>query len=153
MSQYLIQHYQYLKTLDFYQIERCMVDWSVTRIPYNSRQSFTRIAANKALSEEEFLKEKESPYKTKRYHYNFRHEQELSDENLQRTFVNMCTNAFIQNKDKTVRTENLNLDSMNSKEKEEVMFRMKHELERISQLADDQESFFSNLKTASPLNT
>jgi hypothetical protein len=68
------------------------------------------------------LKEKESPYQTKKYHYNYRNPQELTEENLKRTFVNMCTNAFIQNKDKTVRPENLNLDTMNSKEKEQAMF-------------------------------
>ena len=130
-----------------------MIDWSVNRIPYNPRESFTRLSANQPLSEEEFLKEHDSPYKTKRYHYNYRQDEELSEENLQKTFVNMCTNAFIQNKDKTVRTENLNLDSMNSREKEEVMFKMKRELERLGQLADDNETFFSNIKNASPLNT
>jgi hypothetical protein len=44
----------------------------------------------------------------------------------------MCTTAYIQNKDKTVREENLNLDSMNSKERDEVMFKMKRELEKFS---------------------
>jgi hypothetical protein len=44
----------------------------------------------------------------------------------------MCTTAFIQNKDKTVREENLNLDGMNSKEREEAMFKMKMELEKLS---------------------
>ncbi len=65
----------------------------------------------------------------------------------------MCTNAFIQNKDKTVRAENLNLDTMNSSEKEEVMYKMKMELERMSELPDDNDSFFTSVKNASPLNT
>jgi len=34
-----------------------MVDWSVHRIPVNSRERFTRIAANRPLSIEEFEKE------------------------------------------------------------------------------------------------
>ncbi len=65
----------------------------------------------------------------------------------------MCTTAYIQNKDKTVREENLNLDSMNSKERDEVMFKMKRELEKFSQLPDDDDSFFTAIKNASPLNT
>ena len=95
MCQYLIQHYYYLKTVDFHTIEKCMVDWSVHRIPVNSRETFTRIAANRPLSIEEFEKEKSSPYKTKKYHYNYRQPEELTEENLQQTFVNMCTTAYI----------------------------------------------------------
>lgn len=95
----------------------------------------------------------QSPYKTKKYHYNYRQPEELTEENLQKTFVNMCTTAYIQNKDKTVREENLNLDGMNSKEREEVMFKMKRELEKFSSLPDDDESFFTTIKNASPLNT
>ena len=59
-----------------------MVDWSVNRVPVNPRETFTRVAANQPLSEEEFMKERQSPYKTKKYHYNYRHSAELSDENL-----------------------------------------------------------------------
>ena len=95
MCQYLIQHYYYLKTVDFHTIEKCMVDWSVHRIPVISRETFTRIAANRPLSIEEFEKEKSSPYKTKKYHYNYRQPEELTEENLQQTFVNMCTTAYI----------------------------------------------------------
>jgi hypothetical protein len=77
------------------------------------------------LSEEEFEKEYNSPYKVKKYHYNFRFDDELSEEHLRKTFVNLCTSAFFQNKEKTIREEHLNLDSMNSKEKDEVIFKMK----------------------------
>lgn len=55
----------------------------------------------------------------------------------------MCTNAFIQNKDKTVLEDNFNLDGMNSKERDEAMYKMKLELERLSGLPDDDDSFFS----------
>jgi hypothetical protein len=34
---------------------------------------------NPPLSEEEFEKEYNSPYKTKKYHYNFREEDELTE--------------------------------------------------------------------------
>ena len=77
------------------------------------------------LSEAEFEKEYNSPYKVKKYHYNFRDESELSEDNLRRTFVNLCASAFFHNKEKTIRPENFNLDAMNSQEKEEIMFRMK----------------------------
>lgn len=94
----------------------------------------------------------QSPYKTKKYHYNYRHPEELTEENLRKTFINMCTTAYIQNKDKTVREENLNLDGMNSQERDEVMFKMRRELEKFSELPDDNDSFFSSIKNASPLN-
>ncbi len=80
---------------------------------------------NQPLSQEEFEKERDSPYKTKKYHYNYRNPDELSPENLTQTFINLTSTALIQNKDKTVREENLNLDGMNSKEREEAMYKMK----------------------------
>lgn len=82
MSQYLLKHFQYLKTLDYTTIEMGMIDWSVNRIPVNSRETFTRIGANAPLSAEEFEKEMDSPYKTKKYHYNYRNPEELTEENL-----------------------------------------------------------------------
>lgn len=134
--------------MDFTTIERGLIEWSVNRIPFNSREQFTRIAANRPLSVEEFEKEMQSPYKTKKYHYNYRNADELTEENLQRTFINVCTSAFIQNKDKTVREENLNFDGMNSKQREEAMFKMKLELEKLSELPDDNDSFFSEIKSS-----
>ena len=80
---------------------------------------------NPPLSPEEFEKEFNSPYTVKKFHYNYRDESELSEENLRKTFINLCTNAFFHNKEKTIRQENLNLDSMTSSEKDQVMFRMK----------------------------
>lgn len=95
MSQYLLNHYYYLQTLSYDQISQGKVDWSVHRVPFNARERFTRIAANTPLSPEEFEKEFDSPFKTKKYHYNYRHPEELTEENLKRTFINMCTTAFI----------------------------------------------------------
>ena len=71
-----------MKTLSYTDIEKGNIDWSVNRIPYNSREQFTRIAANTPLSPEEFEKEMDSPYKTKKYHYNYRNPDELTEENL-----------------------------------------------------------------------
>jgi len=51
---------------------------------------------------------------------------------MKKTFVNLCTTAYMQNKDLTVRPENLNLDTMNSEEKKEAMYKMKIELEDLS---------------------
>lgn len=51
-----------------------------------------------------------------------------------------------------MREENLNLDSMNSKEREEAMFRMKVELERLSELPDESGAFFSAINH-SPLKS
>lgn len=137
MSAYLIEHFKYLKTLSFTEIEQGMVDWSANRVPFNCRERFTRIKANTPLSAEEFEKEYDSPYTTKKYHYNYRHQEELSEENLQRTFVNMSTKALFDRKDKVVREDKLNYDLMNSKEKEEVMFKIKSELEKYSALPLD----------------
>ena len=83
---------------------------------------------NPPLSEDDFEKEYSSPYSIKKFHYNYRHESELTEESLQKTFINLCTNAFFHNKEKTIRKENYNLESLNSKEKEEVMYRMKLQL-------------------------
>lgn len=128
-----------------------MIDWSANRVPANFRSKVLR--ENPPLSEDEFEKEYESPYQTKKYHYNYRWEVELTEQNLQKTFVNLCTSAFFHNKDKTVREENLDLDSLNSEEKEEVMFKMKRQLEELGELPLDKEGFFTSVSKVSPLQT
>jgi len=62
--------------------------------------------------------------------------------------VNLSTAAFFHNKEKTVRTENLNLDSMNTEEKELVMYNMKRELEIMSELPDQNDNFFGKVKNS-----
>lgn len=141
MAEYFVSHYQYLKSVPFTQIEKGMVDWSAYRVPFNYQNKVIKV--NPPLSEEEFEREHESPYKVKKYHYSFRREEELTEENLRKTFVNLCTNAFFHNKEKTVREENLDLDSMNTKEKELVMYNMKRELEELSELPNHKSSLFS----------
>ena len=54
-----------------------MIDWSANRVPANFRKKVLR--ENPPLSEEEFENEYESPYQTKKYHYNYRWEVELTE--------------------------------------------------------------------------
>lgn len=104
-----------------------MIDWCAYRVPFNNKNRVVKV--NPPLGEEEFEKEFNNPYKVKKFHYNFRQDGEMSEENLQKTFVNLCTVAFYHNKEKTIREENLNLDSLVGKEREEVVFKMKMQLE------------------------
>ena len=143
MSEYFIQHFLYLKSLSFTDIEKGLIDWSAYRVPFNYQNKVIRV--NPPLSEEEFERELDSPYKVKKYHYSFRREAELTEENLIKTYVNLCTSAYFHNKEKTVREENLNLDSMNSEDKELMVYRMKRELEEMSELPLHNESLFSKI--------
>jgi len=65
----------------------------------------------------------------------------------------MKTKAHFDNQDKTVRIENLNIDAMNSKEREEIIFKMKKELETVGSLADTKEEFFVSLTNPNPTHT
>ena len=65
----------------------------------------------------------------------------------------MATKAFFERKDKTVRQENLNFDSMTSQEREEVMYRMNRELEQLSKTPDGKSSFFADLTQDNQLQT
>lgn len=129
----MIQHYQYLKSLSFTDIEKATIDWSAYRVSFSYQNKIVKI--NPPLSPEEFEREHDSGYKIKKYHYSFRRQEELTDENLRKTYINLCTNAFFQNKDKTIRKENLNYDSINTKERELIIYNMKREFEEMSELA------------------
>lgn len=111
----------------------------------NCRETFTRLAANTPLSPEEFQNEADSPYTTKRYHYNYRHPEEQEEDCLRRTFINMAVSEFYSRSEKTVRAENLNFDAMTSREREDMVYKLNTELESISQTPDANESFFSSL--------
>ena len=65
----------------------------------------------------------------------------------------MATRDFFEKKDKTMLEDNLNFDSMTSREREEVMYRMNRQLEEISRTPDADESFFSQLSQDSQLQT
>jgi len=105
------------------------------------------------LSIEEFEKEYDSPYQTKKYHYNYRHELELADDNLKKTYINMKSKAHFDNADKTVRVENLNIDALNGKEREEMIFKMKKDLEEVGSLADTKDEYFVSLTNPNPMHT
>ena len=135
-----------MQTLSFTDIEKGDFEFSTARIPMgNIRQTFTKLSANKPLSPEEFEKEQDSPYTIKKYHYSHKHPEEQTEDYLRKTFVNMATKAFFERQDKTVLVENLNFDSMTSREREEIMFRMNRELDSISMTPDTNDSFFSQL--------
>lgn len=133
-----------MKSLSYTDLEKASVDWCAYRVPFNYSNKVLKL--NPPLSEDEFEREHDSPYKVKKYHYGFRRPEELTEENLKKTFVNLCTNAFFHNKEKTVRQENLDLDSMHTDEKELVMYNMKRELEEMSELPTQNESFLSSAK-------
>jgi hypothetical protein len=38
MSEYLVRHFEYLKTLSFEDIEKCNIDWNAYMIPFNYRE-------------------------------------------------------------------------------------------------------------------
>ncbi len=49
MSEYFIQHYDYLKTLSYKEIEKGCLDWSAYRVPFNFRDRVVK--HNPPLSE------------------------------------------------------------------------------------------------------
>jgi len=55
MSEYFIQHYYYLKTLSFAELEQCVIDWSAYRIPLNFKAKTLKY--NPPMTEEEFVRE------------------------------------------------------------------------------------------------
>lgn len=63
--------------MSFTEIEKANIDWCAYRVPYNFGNKLIKV--NPPLSEEDFNKEVDSPYRIKRYHYNYRHPEELSE--------------------------------------------------------------------------
>jgi len=143
MATYMLENFKYMKTLSYSDIEQGNIEFSTCRVPFNLRERYCRFSANKPLSPEEFEKEFDSPYKIKKYHYNFRHPEELTERNLKQTFLNMYAHDDLIKSEKTVRQENLNFDVMNSKEREEILYKMKRNLEEMAELPIENESFFS----------
>ena len=132
-----------MHSLKFTDLEKANVEFSSLRVPFNYHNKIIKI--NPPLSEEEFEKEHDSPYKIKKYHFSFRRPEEITEENLMKTYVNLCTNAYFFNKEKTVRSENLDLDSLNSEEKDKIMYSIKRELDDLSALPNQDESLFSKV--------
>ena len=76
MSEYFAQHFFYLQSLSFTDLEKSAVDWSAYRVPLNYANKLVKV--NPPLTEEEFEMEHDSNYKVKKYHYSFRHPEELT---------------------------------------------------------------------------
>lgn len=86
MSEYLINSFEYIKTLSFTDIEKANIDWSTCRIPVNYKHKV--MSYNLPLSESEFMRETNSRYQVKMYQYNYRWPQELTEDALKNTFIN-----------------------------------------------------------------
>lgn len=136
MSEYLMRCFKLIKTLDFQQIEGGNIDWNACRIPINYEDRV--IKYNVPLSEYEFKREMNTSYKIKKYHYNYRWADELSDEYLKKTFINMVTHDKLYTKnDKSVKTEDLNFDALQGEDKKEMVFRLKQKLDEYGSLPTD----------------
>ena len=127
VSSYLVSHLEYLKSLSFEDIERCQIDWNAARVPVNYKDYILKHSP--PLSREEFEREEEGPHTVKKFHYNYNHPSEMSEENLKKTFINLVTKNHFEKQDKTVREEDINFDFYNAKEKDEMMFRLKRQID------------------------
>mmetsp|Transcript_32705 Transcript_32705/g.24145 ORF Transcript_32705/g.24145 Transcript_32705/m.24145 type:complete len:121 (+) Transcript_32705:1-363(+) len=77
----------------------------------------------------------------------------MSEENLKKTFINLCTTAFFHNKEKRLKLESLNLDAVNSAEREDVYFRLKKQLEADGELPITNDRFFVSPQKQTALQT
>lgn len=150
MSEYIVQHFNYLKSLKYTDIESGMIDWNANRIPFNFMDKVIKI--NPPLTREEFEREQDSPFKVKKYHYNYRRPEEITDECLQKTFANLVTVAHFHNKEKSVSKEYLNIDNLQSDEREKITYDMKRKLDQMSELPSENESFFKKVKDLTTKN-
>jgi hypothetical protein len=69
VSEYIIQHYEYLATLDIDRFLDAVVDWDVHRIPVNYKAKVQEI--NPPLSAEELEAEVNSDKKIKKHYYTY----------------------------------------------------------------------------------
>lgn len=69
MSQYFIQHYEYISSLPFKKFEECMIEWDVFRIPVNFKEAIQKV--NVPLDPEELELEIASDKPVKRHYYSF----------------------------------------------------------------------------------
>ena len=105
MGDYLIKQYEYMKTLTFEQIERGEINWNVYKVSTNFKDRILKY--NSPMSVSEFEIESECDFETKKFHYNYRHEDELKEEYLLKTFANISASNEIYDKtqDKGIREE------------------------------------------------
>lgn len=141
MSEYLIRCFKFIKTLSFQEIEGGNIDWNACRIPINYEDRV--IKYNIPLSEYEFKREMNSSYKVKKYHYNYRWAEELTEENLKKTFVNMVAHdRLYSGNEKSVKKEDLDFDALKGEAKKEMIFRLQQKLDEYGNLPTDNDEFF-----------
>ena len=141
MSEYLIRCFKFIKTLSFQEIEGGNIDWNACRIPINYEDRV--IKYNIPLSEYEFKREMNSSYKVKKYHYNYRWPEELTEENLKKTFVNMVAHdRLYSGNEKSVKKEDLDFDALEGEAKKEMIFRLQQKLDEYGNLPTDNDEFF-----------
>ena len=85
----------------------------------------------------------DSSYNVKKYMYNFRHPNELKDEALKKTYVNILMKQENKKDIWTVWEENLNWDVLSSEEKQNLKYKIYQKLNLLGQTADDQLQFFN----------
>ena len=141
MSEYFIMMFKYIKTLSFEDIEGGNIDWNACKIPVNFKNRVLKY--NVPLSEYEFKREMNSSYHTKKYHYNYRWPEELTEDSLKKTFSNMIAhNQLYGHNQKSVRKEHLDFDTLEGEVKKEMIFRIKQKLDEYSELPTDNEEYF-----------
>ena len=148
MSEYLIRCFNYIKTVSYEDIEGGNLDWNACKIPVNYEDRV--IKYNIPLSEYEFKREMNSSYKVKKYHYNYRWPEELTEDNLKKTFINMMTqDKLYAKKEKSVKQEDLDFDALEGEEKKEIMFRLEQKLDQYGTIPIDNEEFYGDNKRMS----
>lgn len=66
----------------------------------------------------------DSSYNVKKYMYNFWHPNELKDDALKKTYVNILMKQENKRDIRTVRQENLNWDVLSSEEKQNLKYKI-----------------------------
>lgn len=143
MSEYLIRMNKYIKTLSFEEIEGGNIDWNSCKIPVNYKDRVLKY--NIPLSEYEFKREMNSNFKTKKYNYNYRWPEELTEENLKKTFANMITHDKLYgDNERSVRKEHIDFDALQGEDKKEMIFRIKQKLDEYGELPTDKDEFYTD---------
>ena len=140
MSEYLIQCFKYIKTLSYQDIEGGNIDWNACKIPINYEDRVFKY--NVPLSEFEFKREMDSTY-TPKYHYNYRRPEELTEEYLKKTFINLVAHdKLYSGQEKSVTKDAINFDILEGEAKKEMVFRLKQKLDEYGNLPTDNPEFF-----------
>ena len=88
-----------------------------------------------------------SSYKVKKFHYDYRWPEEITEENLIKTFLNMKIRDMMYHKTKSVSEEKTKIDAMSDKEKQELSFLIKQKVHEDGKLAIHKDELFYDPKT------